>query len=55
MRTLKEKGLLGRREDNFKIDVEILGCKIADWINLFPFEHENEPKGFTKCSKFLEG
>jgi hypothetical protein len=54
VRTAEENGLVGRREDNIKIDLEVLGCKMVDWINLIPFEHGNEPKRCTRYSKFLE-
>jgi hypothetical protein len=54
VRIPEEKGLLGRRENNIKIDLEVLSCKIMDWINLIHFEHDIEHTRCIKCSKFLE-
>jgi hypothetical protein len=52
--TPKEKGPLGRREDNIKIDLKVLGLKTVNWVNLLSCELGNKPTGWIKCSKFLD-
>jgi hypothetical protein len=47
-----------RCEDNIKMDLQQVGCRVMDWIELAQdrgtCECGNEPSGSIKCGEFLD-